>query len=154
MDMGGEIAHDVIGQVLKVYLRPLMREQFVPEKHIFEYIEKITVIRFAEEPTVADTKEIIDILAKNESYHLRLWDMSRIQFDFTMDEIRAIAKYGKSRFPEKNFFAAVAPEDLAFGKLRAFEVYRAEEGHSDVRVFRTESEAIEWLSLQHKYLGP
>jgi len=124
----------------------------VSAKHTFEYIDGITVVRFSEMPTFVDAKLIIDQLAKENSYHLRLWDFSRVKFDFTMDDIRTIAKYGKSKFLEKNFLAAVALQDVAYGTLRAFEVYREEEGRSSVRTFRTEQEAMDWLVSQRGHL--
>ena len=133
--------------------RPVIKEPFVPTKFTIGRENGITLIRFSEAPTVADAEEVIDRLAKENSYHLRLWDFSRVLFAFTMDEIRAIAGYGKTKFSDKNFLAAVAPQDLAYGTLRAFEVYREEEGHSDARVFRKEQEAIEWLEAQKRFLN-
>ena len=69
-----------------------------------------------------------------------------------MEEIQEIAIYGKSKFVVKNRLAAVAPQDVAYGTLRAFEVYREQEGHSVPRVFRTKQEAIEWLEEQRGLL--
>jgi hypothetical protein len=69
--------------------------------------------------------------------------------------VRRIAAYGKTKFPEKNRTAVVAPQDLAYGVLREFEVYREQEddAHSLVRAFRTKPEALEWLESHRAALG-
>jgi hypothetical protein len=56
--------------------------------------------------------------------------MSEIKFNFTTDEIQKIAAYGKSKFTKPNKLAIYALDDLAFGEMRQFEVYREEEGKS------------------------
>ena len=117
-------------------------------------IDGITEIHFSKAPTIGDARDVIDRLADENSYHLRLWDFSDVLFDFTMDEIREIAAYGKTKFPEPNRMALAAPQDLAYGTLRAFEVYREEERHSIPKVFRTKPEAMEWLVVQQSLLKP
>jgi hypothetical protein len=117
-------------------------------KYTFEYIDGITIVRFSEMPAFDEVRVVIDDLAKAESYCLRLWDFSCVDFEFSIEGVKEIAKYGKLKFEKKNFFAAVAPQDFAYGMLRVFEVYREEDGHSRVRIFRTEPEAIEWLLAQ------
>lgn len=83
---------------------------------------------------------------------MRVWDFSDILFNFSMDEIKQIALYGKSKFTEPNQVAVVAPQDSAYGTLRAFEVYRQEETHPMTSAFRTKPEAIEWLEGQRGIL--
>ena len=41
----------------------------------------------------------------------------------------------------------IAPQDIAYSLLRAFEVYREHENEVD-RVFRNKQEALEWLEKQ------
>ena len=118
------------------------------DSHKIEVIDGITVIRFERAPTYEEAQAAIDDLATSFPYELRLWDFSESDFDFSMNEIRNIAEYGKKKFVRPNSAAVVAPRDLAFGELRAFEVYRVEEGHSNARVFRTEAEAVRWLKGQ------
>jgi len=113
----------------------------------------ITTIVFSEDPTFDVCKAVIDELAATKSYHFRLWDFSEVLFTFSMDEIKAIARYGKARFLDKNRLAAVAPQDVAYGMLRAFEVYRDEDAHSVARVFRKEEEARAWLKEQQVSSG-
>jgi len=72
--------------------------------------------------------------------------MSEIHFYFTVGEIQEISAYGKLKFTKANKLAIHAVDDLTFGEMRQFEVYREEKGTSLPRVFRIEQEAIEWLN--------
>ena len=112
-----------------------------------EFENGITCIRFTANPTYADVQQAIDDLAKNQAYEFRLWDFSDIAFDWSMNEIQNIADYGKEKFTKPNKAALVAPKDLAYGLMRAFEVYRKQE-HAHARVFRTRQEALAWLEKQ------
>ncbi len=113
--------------------------------HIIEYVDGITEIRFSQAPSYADARAAIDDIAANFPYAKRLWDFSNIAFDFTMDELYSIAEYGKLTFTQPNKAAIVAPQDLAYGEMRAFEVYREQADHATARVFRTREEALAWL---------
>lgn len=110
----------------------------------------ITSIQFGIAPSYQEVRRVIDELADKYPYEYRLWDFSNVQFDFSMDEIRKIAEYGKKKFRNSNRIALVAPDDLAFGELRAFEVYREELGHAEARVFRTVEEATGWIEEQRR----
>jgi hypothetical protein len=112
-----------------------------------EFENGITSIRFTKNPAYADLQKAIDDLANNHAYEFRLWDFSEIAFDLSMNEIQNIAEYGKEKFTKPNNAAIVAPQDLAYGVLRAFEVYRKQE-HAHARVFRTRQEALAWLEKQ------
>lgn len=113
--------------------------------HSIEIRNGITTVRFPRRPSLEECRAGVDDLADNYPYERRIWDMRGIDFDLAQDEIRSIADYGKKRFLRPNRAALIAPDDLAFGELRAFEVYREEEGHAVARTFRTRSEALEWL---------
>ena len=121
--------------------------------YTIEQVDGITIIVFLKTPTFDEAKEVIDKLAEENSYHFRLWDFSHVLFNFTSVEIQEIALYAKSKFLEKNRIAVVAPQDLAYGILRAFEVYRRQDMHSIPRAFRTKQEALKWLEEQKKDLG-
>ena len=125
----------------------------MPKEYKIEKVDSVTTIVFAKDPTLAEAKEVIDQLAENKSYHLRLWDFSNVLFNFTLEEIQEIAQYGKTKFVERNRIAVVAPQDLAYGILRSFEVYREEDSHSVVKAFRKRNEALEWLEKQKKVLN-
>ena len=115
------------------------------KRYTIEHIDGITEIRFSQAPTYADARAAVDEIATGFPYEKRLWDLSNIAFDFTMDELRSIAEYGKLVFTQPSRAAFVTPQDLAYGELRAFEVYREQSGHATARVFRTRQEALVWL---------
>ena len=116
----------------------------MPAFYSITYENGITQIKFTRKPTYSELQIIVDDIAENFSYRKRLWDLSNIYFDLTIQEIQDIARYGKKKFIRPNSMAIIAPQDLAFGTLRAFEVYRTRE-HAMARVFRTEEEAVAWL---------
>jgi hypothetical protein len=114
--------------------------------HLISHKNGITKIKFLVRPSFEQVKLMINEIAKNHPYERRLWDMSEIKFDFTADEIKKIAAYGKLKFIKPNRLAIYVLDDLAFGEMRQFEVYREEEGKSLPGVFRNEHDAIEWLN--------
>jgi len=114
--------------------------------YIITHTDGITTIKFLIEPSFEMVKTIINELVENYPYEKRLWDMSEIKFDFTTAEIKMIAEYGKKKFTKPNRLAIYATNDLSFGEMRQFEVYRVEENKSLPKVFRDEKSAIEWLN--------
>ena len=105
----------------------------------------ITKVKFFIQPTVDLAKQIIDEIVDKYPYDKRLWDISNIEFDFTLAEIKIIAEYGKLKFINPSKIALLAVDDLAFGEMRQFGVYR-EEDKVHTRVFRNQQEAIDWLN--------
>ena len=110
-----------------------------------EMEDGITRITCYENPSLEDAKTLVDILSKKDEYTKRLWDFTNIKFDFSLADIKSISVYGKSRFNKPNKLAILVVDDLAFGEMRQFEVYR-EEAKSKAKVFRKESAALEWLN--------
>lgn len=88
---------------------------------------------------------IIDEIIENHPYERRLWDISDVDFDFSLEEIRAKAEYGKEKFVLPNRLAVYANADLVYGEMRQFAVYRKGDGKAVSNVFRDKLEAIEWL---------
>lgn len=117
------------------------------KNYLIEHENGITKIKFYSKPTYNEAKDAIDDIAENFPYEKRLWDLNNVDFDFSTDEIIKIAAYGKSKFLKPNRIALIASDDLVYGEMRQFMVYREEESKADARVFRTEEEAINWLSL-------
>ena len=117
------------------------------KKYTVEHENGITTVRFSEKPTFEEVQGVIDDLVENYPYDLRVWDLSNIDFNFSEQEIIDIANYGKLKFVKPNKAAFIAPQDLVYGQLRAFEVYREQE-HAAARVFRTKPEALAWLEKQ------
>ena len=120
--------------------------------YLINHENGITCVRFIQKPSYADLQRAVDDLAENYPYEFRLWDLSDVLFDLSMEDIQAIADYGKRRFTKPNKAAFVAPQDLSYGVMRAFEVYRKQD-HADARVFRTREEALEWLNKKRKSSG-
>ena len=116
------------------------------KKYLIEHVNGITQIQFYIKPTYSDAQAVIDDITDNFPYEKRLWDFSKISFDFTIDEIKAIAKYGKSKFINPNKLAIVAPDNWAYIELHIFQAYRRQKDLSETRVFRTERDALKWLN--------
>lgn len=116
------------------------------EKYLIEHVGGITRITFSSKPTYDDAKQVIDEIADDFPYEKRLWDFTNIRFDFTIDEIKSIAKYGKMKFTGPNQLAIVAPDNWAYIELHIFQAHRNQKEISQTRVFRTVQEAINWLN--------
>lgn len=119
----------------------------------YDKINGIAIIEFSQAPTLDEGKELIDMLAKDNSYHLRLWDFSSILFDWDTTKIKEIAEYSKSKFLEDNRAAFVAPQDIAFLMLNILELHREQKKRSVVRVFRNKQDAKEWIEEQRNTLS-
>jgi len=115
------------------------------EKYLIEYKNGVTRIQFFKNPTYAETQTIINDLSENYPYEKRLWILTNVRLNFTRDEIRAIAKYGKIKFIKPNRLALVAPDNWTYIKLHMFQAHRKQKEHSVAKVFRTELKALEWL---------
>ena len=114
-------------------------------KYLIEHVDGITRIEFSKNPTYSDAQDVIDEIADNFPYEKRLWDFSKIRFDFTVEEIKSIAKYGKSKFSKANKLAIVAPDNWAYIELHIFQAHRRQKDLSETMVFRTVPEAENWL---------
>ena len=106
---------------------------------------EITVIEFLAETSYNEVKTMLDDVSENYPYEKRLFDMSNIKFNFSEREIKDIAEYGKKVFIKPNILAIFTKDDLAFGEMRQFMVYREEDGHAAAFVFKDKEEAMEWL---------
>jgi hypothetical protein len=58
------------------------------KNYSIQYLDGITIIYFPKTPTIDKAKEVIDQIARKNAYHLRLWDFSDVQFNFTVAEIK------------------------------------------------------------------
>ena len=115
------------------------------EVYTIESFDGITAIRFSKAPSTEVFRNAVDDVADDNPTTLRLWDLTCGGFTQSADQLKELAAYGKSKpFPPSKV-ALLAPEDLAFGLSRAFEVYR-EDDVSEHMVFRTEEEARIWLA--------
>jgi hypothetical protein len=114
--------------------------------HLITHENGFTRVKFLVNPSYEHVKLMINEVAESYPYEKRLWDMSDVKIKFTTGQIKAMAAHGKTKFIKPNKLAIYVVDDLAFGQMRQFEVYREEEGKSESRVFRNEQNAIEWLN--------
>ncbi|MEP5837473.1 MAG: hypothetical protein ABJ322_07125 [Marinobacter sp.] len=104
----------------------------------------VTIIRLHRDFELPELLAMIDDVAQTTSGDHRIWDLGDY-FSFTGEQIRQIADYGKNAVRGPCKIAYVAPNDLTFGLLRMYEVYRSEDG-VQAKVFRTEADATDWLN--------
>ena len=113
------------------------------KNHSIETTDGIITVRFNKEPGFDEICLAIDDVADNYHGELRLWDLS-CGLTLTNDQVQQLAEYSKFRLHKPARLAIVAPQDLSFGLLRMYEVYRKEE-HINQKIFRSEQEARDWL---------
>ena len=102
------------------------------------------MVRFYKSLGIDEIRNAITDVAQNHLSDLRLWDFSKAEINLTSSQIEQLAKYGKAKFSIPSKVAIVAPEDLAFGLMRIYEVHR-EEDQAEIKVFRSEQDAWGWL---------
>ena len=119
------------------------------KKYSIEIIDGITVIRFSKIPGFSDFVSAIEDVVTIDKHGRRLWDLSCgvDRKDATIDKIEELAKIGKNALPGPGKAALIAPEDFTFGIARMHDVFRGKENY-EIRVFRTEQEALVWLKKE------
>ena len=110
---------------------------------ILEKTEGLTIIRVPARPTLQRLLEIVAEVATTDDCRRRLWDLTK-GFDLSAEEIGKLAARGREHWPIACRVAYLAGDDLAYGLLRMFEVFREQENY-ETRVFRDEDEARAWL---------
>ena len=117
-------------------------------KATFDIYEKkgILFISIEGDPTVDDIKQTLNQTRGASGYnHLsRLWDFRRASFDFSAEELEEIASHASTADIAPARVAMLVNQDLSFGVSRMYEAYR-KSPITDVKVFREEDEAIDWL---------
>lgn len=111
-----------------------------------EFLNGITKVEFLTKPTFKDGVAAVDDVAANYPCEKRLWDLSKTGFDFTLQEIIGMAAHCKSKFTKPSKIAYIASDKLVYGEMREMMVYREADPLVEVCVFRTEQEAVDWLS--------
>jgi hypothetical protein len=115
------------------------------KSYTIEYVSDVTKVLFIKTPSYSEIKFVIDDIADNFPYEKRLWNLINTQFNFSENNLKAIAEYGKTKFTAPNKLAVVAPNDMAYEEMKIFQDYRSEGEHSQARIFRSEPEALDWL---------
>ena len=114
------------------------------KKYSIELLDEIITIRYSERPEMDDIRQSMDETAGIARSGLRLWDFSNGAINLNNDQLQELADYGKMLFMPPSKAAIVAPEDLTYGLLRVYEVFRKQD-LVEIEIFRTEQEAIDWL---------
>ncbi len=111
--------------------------------YFIEKADGIATIRFLRTLTVEEILEVMDHVAQTVKCNRRLWDGTG-RFKYTSQEVRRIAARGKERWPSPARVAFLAADDVSFGLLRMFEVFREQDNY-ETKVFRDEQNARYWL---------
>lgn len=100
-----------------------MSSNFVVEEQ-----DGITTIRLARQLSLEELLRVLDDVTKLGTSNRRIWDATR-HFNFTADEVRSIANHGRILWPSAARVGYVAEDDLTFGLVRMFEVFREQENY-------------------------
>ncbi len=122
--------------------------QELPESIDVRTLDGVTFATFLKPMTVDETKRVMRYLGKEGIHHRRIWDLSKIEFPFTVDELRELAYFGRETLGtpgETNRIALVVKDSVGYGSLRAFSTYREGDETAQSRVFRSLDEAVRWV---------
>ena len=89
--------------------------------------EGITVITMLYEATRDDLIGALHKIVASDAYERRLWDFTRVEFNFSIEEMRQVSDVSKSLIDRLNKVAFAVGDPLAYGKMRQFKGYRAGE---------------------------
>jgi len=105
----------------------------------------ISIIRLKRKLEFEEIIQVMLAVSTETVSEYRLWDMAA-GYDFSTEQIQAIAALGKQLWPDSARVAFMVKGDLAFGLVRMMEAYRDQEGYL-THAFTDEAEAIRWLRL-------
>jgi hypothetical protein len=111
---------------------------------VLDDIDGITIICLTDDMSQQDAMLLIDHLREHELYHYRLLDFNQYPCQMSSKDIEALAEYDK-KFPEKNYGALIAKDNLTYGLMRKYAAHREMDDLATIRVFRTMREGIAWL---------
>lgn len=77
----------------------------------------------------------------------RLWDIRGLTPTPTATELKRLAQLARDIASQPRRIALVATEDLYFGLLRMYSVYR-EDGEVSLHIDRDREQALQWLEAQ------
>ena len=115
-------------------------------------MDGITLVSIHDGLTYEQAITMLEHLAARDIYHFRCIDISAIRISLTKDEVTAMAAHSKSIFKEPNRSAIIAGDDLSYGIIRSLIVYREEDAHMQMNVFRDVKSGIIWLNKQKELL--
>ena len=114
----------------------------------FDSVEGVAVAVAHGQLTLEDIKQCItDLWRLHQGPTCRaLWDLRDAEFNLGRSEVWTSADFAKQHSPYQELrMAFVASEDLEFGLLRMWEIFREGEG-VQTSVFRDREAALEWLT--------
>lgn len=127
------------------YRRSSEKAETLPDSIDVRVVDGVTVVTYLKQPSVEDTKQVVRYLAGRRIYSRRIWDTSRIDFPYSLDELRDIAYYGRKKLGDHNRLAVVVKDSVGYGSTRAFSVYRDGDDVATSRVFKSLDEAMKWV---------
>ncbi|MDJ0916256.1 MAG: hypothetical protein QNJ05_00745 [Woeseiaceae bacterium] len=120
-------------------------EQQLPDAIHIKIVDGVVIATYLEPASAEETRQVIRYLASTGNYRRRVWDLSQIDFPFTMDELRELAYYGREVMGEASRIAFVVKDTVGYGSLRAFSTYREGGNNAKTSVFRSLDEAMQWV---------
>lgn len=118
--------------------------QPIPKNFRTDNSDGISTVKFFSPPNFEDIKQAVTELMAGTPSNLRIWDFS-CGGDMDTDEVVKLAEFSKSiSTVVGSRVALIAGEDLPYGILRIYEVFR-QDNISESRVVRTREEALQWL---------
>ena len=121
----------------------------LPDSIDIRIVDGVTTATFRKPASVEDAKSAIRYIGDKGIYHRRIWDVSKIDFPYSMEELRDLAYYGRDKMGETNRLALVVKDTVGFGSSRAFSTYREGDDVAKSRVFKTLDEAMRWVKADH-----
>ena len=120
-------------------------DQPLPDSIDIQIVDGVTIATYLKPASIEETRQVIRYLASQGNYHRRVWDLSKIDFPFTVDELRGLAYYGRDKMGEASRIALIVKDTVGYGSLRAFSTYREGDNTAKSRVFRSLDEAMHWV---------
>ena len=108
-------------------------------------MDGITLATFLKPAGIDEAKAAIRYMGIKGIYHRRVWDVSKIDFPYSMEELRELAYYGRDKMDDTNRVALVVKDTVGFGSSRAFSTYREGDNVATSRVFKNLDEAMRWV---------
>ena len=94
--------------------------------------------------------ELMEDIAENYPADFKLYLLQSAQFDLKQEDLRKLAEAAKQIFSPHQMAAFVTNNDLIYGELRQFEVFRNPGDEIITGVFRDEIEAESWLNAKKR----
>ena len=117
----------------------------LPDSIDVRVVDGVTLATFLKPAGVDEAKAAIRYMGSKGIYHRRVWDVSKVDFPFSIEELRELAYYGRDTMGETNRVALVVKDTVGFGSSRAFSTYRESDDVAKARVFKDLDDALRWV---------